>query len=106
MAIPESSSLATQRNCCRIFHKVYAKGRTAITADDIAGGAFPDRQTQLMTLVDSRMHEAPITRRWSSKAGEVIQGDTPGHPHYKYITYIYIYIYIIIVIIILLLNIF
>lgn len=37
----------------RIFHKVYAKGRAAITADDIAGGDFPDRQTQIMTLVDS-----------------------------------------------------
>ena len=38
----------------RIFHNVYAKGRDSITADDIAGGAFPDRQTQLMTLVDAQ----------------------------------------------------
>ena len=35
----------------RIFHRCYAKGREWITPEDIAGGDFPDRQTQRMTLV-------------------------------------------------------
>lgn len=58
----------------RIFHNVYAKGRDSITADDIAGGAFPDRQTQLMTLVDAQ----------------------PAVTRYNWVVYtdIYIYIYI------------
>ena len=39
----------------RIFHRCYAKGREWISPEDIAGGDFPDRQTQRMTLVDARL---------------------------------------------------
>ena len=38
-------------NRWRIYHDAYAKGRAFITADDIAGGDFQDKHTQLHTLV-------------------------------------------------------
>lgn len=47
----------------RIFQNVYAKGRHAITPDDIAGGPFPDRQTRLLTLVDAWLALASIRKQ-------------------------------------------
>lgn len=67
----------------RIFHKVYAKGRAAITADDIAGGDFPDRQTQIMTLVDSRLARHVFGDKkidWPTFLEHMCEMGCQGHP--------------------------
>jgi len=67
----------------RIFHNVYAKGRDSITADDIAGGAFPDRQTQLMTLVDGRLARHVFGEKqidWPTFLEHMCEMGCQGHP--------------------------
>lgn len=73
----------------RIFQNVYAKGRHAITPDDIAGGPFPDRQTRLLTLVDARLARHVFGDRqidWPMFAEHMCEIGCQGHPQVTRVT--------------------
>lgn len=52
---PRLIDSAESRQLERIFKTTYARGRSVITADDIAGGMFPDAHTREHTLVDAKL---------------------------------------------------